>query len=322
VAAALAGSADVFANMLVATAFRVVVVHPDVSYRSRTVGCDLLVIDALDMRARILGEVCTILLGALFPFVADSRASLAAEGGLSLDVAELRTGALVDGRLHASGPCAPLGSIAINGAWHSVASLLEAGSRAGLAAEHRLADNCAGSVAGATAAGLGALRPLGNGPHLAIDRAGALAADLGTVEGRALLAEEVGFLNDVAFAVAHATTAGAGAGGPLAELRVDAILGAALRVAFLSLLEQRAGGATALVGNGAGAGHVAGTTLFGAFGVVTPASHSATDRAGAGVALAVLVEVNTAGEHTFLATEGSNVAHLAGALLDAVLARN
>lgn len=322
-AAALAGCADVLADVLVATAFRVMVVHPDVSHWGLAGCCAFLVVDALDMRARVLGEVCTLLRRALLPLVADSGAGLAAEGRLPEDVAELGAGALVDGAAHASGPAAPAGGVTVNRAGHSVASLLEALGTARLAAEDGLADNVAGGVAEATAAGLGALSPLGHRPHFAIDGAGSLAADLGAVKCGALLAEEVRLPDDVAFTVTHAATAGAGAGGPLAELGVDAVLGTRLGVALLGLLEERAHGITAaLLGDATSTGHEASAALLRAFGVVAPAGHGALDRARAHVALAVLVEVDAAGELALLAAEGGNATHLARALLDTGAARD
>lgn len=205
---------------------------------------------------------------------------------------------------------------------HSVASLGKVDGRACLAAEDGLADDLAGSVTRSNTAGLGAHSPFRDGSHFAVDGACSLAALLALVQCGALLAKEVGLLDNVAFAVAHATTTGASAGAPLAELGVNAVLGAFLSVAFLRLFEQRADRLAALVGDGTLAGHEAGAALLGAGAVVTPAGHGASDRARTSVALAVLIEEETTCKCAFLAAEGFAALHLAAPLLDAGLARN
>lgn len=95
-ACALASCANVSADVLVAALFIVVVIHSDVALRSCATEGRLLVVDALNVRAGILVEAGALLLGALLPLVADSRACLAAEHGFTHDLAELCACALVN----------------------------------------------------------------------------------------------------------------------------------------------------------------------------------------------------------------------------------
>jgi len=129
-------------------------------------------------------------------------------------------------------------------------------------------------------------------------------------------------VDDAALAVLHATATGAIASGPFSELRNNAVDGTVFSVAFLGLRKKRAGGGLLgrLPGDRACAGLEASATFFRAGAEITPAGYGTTNGAGARVAFTVLIVEHTTSKDAFCTTESGDVFHLAGSLLDALLA--
>lgn len=176
---ALACCTNVLADVLVAALFSVVggmlvdsstVVHSDVS------DACLFVIDALDVSARLVGEVGAFRLRTLLPFVANRWALYSAECGLSADMAEFGARALVNRTLDTGTPFAPSSGRAINWAVHGIAAFRQQDSGACFASEHGLLDHLSSCVADTTTACFIADGPSRKRSHLAVDGAGRLTA--------------------------------------------------------------------------------------------------------------------------------------------------